>query len=266
MRLRGGHSLAEALCALALGAVLAAAAGLMLASTRRALEQSELRTVGGRAEREAVSIVRKALSGAESIVLHGDTAVELDMLIGASVLCGSDESAVFLPPLRGAGAGAGASALSALPQLPGPDDVLLLRRFDGSADGQWWNAVVDSVSQRRLPEQCRAEDGWRTPADSAADLLRIVLADTLPHDLEPGAEVRLYRRGRFALYHIGRGEWALGWRRCHPWSGACGTIQPVASPLQAPGAAGFLVRSEIGGFTLAAQGVGGRGASATVPW
>jgi type II secretory pathway component PulJ len=58
VRLRRGHSLAEALCALALGGVLAAAAGLMLASARRALEDSELRSIGGRAEREAVAIVR----------------------------------------------------------------------------------------------------------------------------------------------------------------------------------------------------------------
>lgn len=262
MRLRAGHSLAEALCALALGGVLAAAAGLMLSSARRALEDSELRSVGGRAEREAVSIVRKALGAGESIVLQGDTAVELDLLIGASVLCGSEAQALLLPPA----ASAHTLPLSALPQLPVPDDVLLVRRFDGSADGVWWNAVVDSVDQRRLPEQCRWEDGWRAPADSAADILRIVLTDSVPLDLEPGAEVRLVRRGRFALYHIGRGEWALGWRRCHPWSGACGPIQPVASPLRAPGASGFRVRAEAQGWLLVAHGVGGRGALATVPW
>lgn len=262
MRLRPGHSLAEALCALALGAVLAAAAGLMLGSARRALEESELRSIGGRAEREAVAIVRKALRAGESIVLKGDTAVELDLLIGASVLCGSEAQALLLPPRLSAHA----LSMSALPQLPVPDDVLLVRRFDGSADGLWWHGVVDSVEQRRLPEQCRWEDGWRAPADSSADLLRIVLRDSVPLDLEPGAEVRLLRRGRFALYHTGRGEWAVGWRRCHPWSGACGTIQPVASPLRAPGASGFRVRAEARGWSLAAHGVGGRGASATVPW
>jgi hypothetical protein len=262
VRLRAGHTLAEALCALALGAVLAAAAGLMLASSRRALEESEMRSVGGRAEREAVAIVRKAVSAGESIVLHGDTAVELDLLIGASVLCDIEERAVLLPPLRTQSS----LPLSAVPQLPTTDDVVLVRRFDGSADGQWWYGVVDSVAQRRLPSQCRAEDGWRAPADSAANLLRIVLADTTPVDLEVGAEVRILRRGRFALYHIGRGEWAIGWRRCHPWSGVCGTIQPVAAPLRAPSAAGFRIAATDHAWAIAALGVGGRGARATVPW
>lgn len=262
MRLRPGHSLAEALCALALSGVLAAAAGLMLASARRALEESELRSIGGRAEREAVAIVRKALTAGESIVLHGDTAVELDLLIGASVLCGSEVRALLLPPLRSQAS----NPMSALPQLPSADDVVLVRRFDGSADGAWWYAVVDSVSQRRLPEHCRTEDGWREAADSSADLLRIVIADTVPANMAPGVEVRVLRRGRFALYHIGRGEWAVGWRRCHPWSGACGTIQPVASPLRAPGAQGFRVVAEGRLWTVAAHGVGGRGARATIPW
>lgn len=262
MRLRRGHSLAEALCALALGGVLAAAAGLMLGSARRALEESELQALGGRAEREAVAVVRKAVAAGESIVLHGDTALELDLLIGASVLCGIETRAVLLPPLRGSAP----FPLNALPQLPGPLDVVMLRRFDGSADGLWWHAVVDSVVQRRLPHQCRSLDGWRPAADSSAELLRLVLSDTVPADVDPGAELRVFRRGRFALYHIGRGEWALGWRRCHPWSGACGTIQPVASPLRAPGAAGFRVSVEAKAWMLAAHGVGGRGARAVVPW
>ncbi len=262
MRLKYGHSLAEALCALALGGVLAAAAGLMLGAARRALEESELRSIGGRAEREAVAVVRKALSAGESIVLHGDTAVELDLLIGVSVLCGSETHALLLPPLR-----SNASVpLSALPQLPGADDLVRVRRFDGSADGVWWDALVDSVSQLQLPEQCRADDGWRAHADSAARLLRIVVADSVPINLESGVEVRVLRRGRFALYHIGRGEWALGWRRCHPTNGACGTIQPIASPLRAPGASGFRVSATNGNWIALAHGVGGRGAQATVPW
>lgn len=262
MRLKAGHSLAEALCALALGGVLAAAAGLMLGSTRRALEESELRTIGGRAEREAVAIVRKALGAGESIVLRGDTAVELDLLIGASVICGTELRSVLLPPLRTTAS----LSLSALLQLPTADDVVLVRRFDGSADGAWWYGVVDSVQQRRLPDRCRAEDGWRVSADTSSDILRIVLSDTVPADLDTGAEVRLLRRGRFALYHIGQGEWALGWRRCHPWNGACGTIQPVAAPLRAPGAHGFRVTSAANSWVLVARGVGGRGAQATVPW
>lgn len=262
MRLRAGHSLAEALCALALGGVLAAAAGLMLGSARRALESSEQRTQGGRAEREAVAIVRKAVAAGESIVLHGDTALELDLLIGASVLCGTEAQALILPPLRGTAS----FPLSAVPQLPGPLDVVMLRRFDGSADGIWWHAVVDSVVQRRLPHQCGWEDGWRAAADSSAELLRLVLSDTVPQDIEAGAELRVFRRGRFSLYHIGRGEWALGWRRCHPWSGACGTIQPVASPLRAPGASGFRVGVEANAWVVAARGVGGRGAHSVVPW
>jgi hypothetical protein len=65
--------------------------------------------------------VRKALSSGEAIVLHGDTAVELDLLIGASVVCGVEEQALLLPPLRSEVS----LALSAVPQLPGPDDIVL---------------------------------------------------------------------------------------------------------------------------------------------
>ena len=258
MRRRLGHTLAEALCALALGGVLAAASGLMLGAARRNLEASEDRTRGGRAEREAVAIVRKAMAAGESIVLHGDTAVELDLLIAASVLCGSETHALVMPPSRRDAL----LALTAMPQLPSPDDVVLVRRFDGSPDGMWWYGVVDSVIERRWPAHCRVEDGWRSAVDSAAPFVRLVVADSVPWDLEHGAELRVLRRGRFALYHIGKGEWALGWRRCHPWNGACGTIQPIAAPLRAPGAAGFRVQSIDDRWTISALGVGGRGAHA----
>jgi hypothetical protein len=234
----------------------------MLAKARQALEETELRVTGGRAEREAVAILRKAMSGGEAIVLRGDTAVELDLLMGASVLCGTEPRALLLPP-QPAGADPG---LTSMPQLPSAEDLVMVRRFDGSADGQWWHAVVDSVTTRRDDARCSAYDGWRPSSDSAAPPLRILVADTVPLDLEMGSELRVLRRGRFALYHIGRGEWAMGWRRCHPWNGVCGSIQPVASPLRAPAASGLRVTAESGHWEVSALAVGGRGASAVLPW
>lgn len=247
-----------------LSGVLAAAAGVALGSARRALERSEDRASGGRAEREAVAIVSKAMAAGDAIVLHGDTAVELDLLLGVSVACGVETQALLLPPHRARGSG----ALTALPQLPTRDDVVLVRRFDGTPDGWWWHAVLDSVVERRIPGRCSPDEGWRAPADSSASLLRLVVADSIPAELEPGAEVRVLRRGRFALYHIGRGEWALGWRRCHPWSGACGSIQPLAAPLRAPGAQGFRVvaQPDAAAWSVVARGVGSRGAEALIPW
>lgn len=264
MRLRDGHTLAEALCALALGGVVAAAAGLMLGSARRALEQAEEHITGGRAEREAVAIVRKAMATGDAIVLHGDTAVELDLLIGVSLLCGVETRALLLPPQRTSGS----ASLTALPQLPARDDIVLVRQFDGTPESRWWHAALDSVIERRIPGQCTASDGWRAPVDSAARLLRLVVSDSIPAEFAPGSEVRILRRGRFALYPIGGDEWALGWRRCHPFSGACGTIQPLASPLRSPGASGFRVaaQNDAAVWTISASGIGGRGAEASLPW
>lgn len=260
MQLRRGHTLVEALCALVLGGLLAAASGLALTSARRALEMAEERDVGGRAEREAVAIVRRALSTGATPTVRGDTAVELDLLIGVGVACavGSREVTMLWPSQAGP---------TAMPQLPVPDDLLAVRGWSGAV-GDWSYALVDSVTSRVSATLCAVADGWRNAAEASSPLLRLVLLDSLPEALEPGAELRLYRRGRFALYHAGAGDWMLGWRRCHPWTDACVPIQPVAGPLLAPGAGGFRVYSRTGPdrWEIAARGVGGRGAAAVVTW
>jgi type II secretory pathway pseudopilin PulG len=259
--MRRGHTLVEALCALALGGILASAAGLTLSSARAALERAETREVGGRAEREAASIVAKALASGAQIVQLGDTAVELDVLIGSAVLCATELRALVLPSPRSS-----TGSLTAVASFPAADDIVEVRQFGVTGGGAWWSATVDSAVERKSALQCQAEDGWRVPGDDEA-LLRLVVADSVPPELEPGAEVRVLRRGRFALYHAGKGEWVLGWRRCHPYGGACGTIQPVAGPLRPPSAGGFRVRWSEGsaGWTVQSLGVGGRGASAEVP-
>lgn len=260
MFLRRGHTLAEALCALALGGLLATASGASLTAARRALDLAESRDVGGRAEREAVAVVRRALASGSAPLLRGDTAVELDLLVGVGVACAVGWRELSLPWPQAAG-------LTLMPQLPTTDDLVAVRGWRADV-ADWSYAVIDSVASRVAPETCAVADGWRAPADSTQPALRLVLGDSLPAGLEPGAEVRVYRRGRFALYHAGSGDWMLGWRRCHPWTEACGPIQPVAGPLTPPGAGGFRVehRTSPDRWVIAALGVGGRGASAEQPW
>lgn len=260
MPLRRGHTLAEALCALALGGVIAVASGLSLTAARRALERAELRDIGGRAERESVAIVRRALASGAAVTARGDTAVELDMLVGAGVACAVGRYELSLPwPEQG--------GLTAMPQLPVPDDLVAVRGWTAEVS-DWSYALIDSVTTRVTPSVCAVADGWRASADANSPLLRLVLVDSLPEALEPGAELRIYRRGRFALYHAGAGDWMLGWRRCHPWTAACSPIQPVAGPLQPPGAGGFRIVSRAGPdrWALSALGAGGRGAQAEVAW
>lgn len=254
-----GHTLVEALCALALAGLLALATGLALGAARGSLERAEAREVGGRAEREAVAIVRRALATGAAAIARGDTAVELDLLVGVGVACSVGVHELLMPWPQDRG-------LTALPTLPTQGDLLAVRDVATAPDA-WMYAVVESVGSRLDALVCTAAEGWRGAANASQPLLRVVVLDSLPAHLEPGIDVRIYRRGRFTLYHAGRGDWMLGWRRCHPWSGACGTVQPVAGPLRAAGAGGFRVSAaaDPDRWELSARGVGGRGATASVP-
>jgi hypothetical protein len=257
VHLRRGHLLAEALCALALAGLLAATAGLMLTSARRVLAGAEHRAAAERAERETIEILHRALSTGDGVVVRGDTALELDLLLGTGVVCGAEADALSMPAPTG-----GATALTQLVQLPGADDLVAVRLTD---DDVWWYGVADSVQQRDAVTGCQPADGWRQPG---APVLRFSLLDSLPPGIAPGAPVRLLRRGRFTLYHAGSGDWMLGWRRCHPWLEVCGTVQPVAGPLRPPAARGlFLWAGEAPPrLELTATAAGGGGTWSAFYW
>lgn len=258
-----GHLLAEALCALALAGLLAAAAGLALGGARRSLFAAERRATAERAEQETLAILRDALSSADGIILRGDTAVDLDLLVGASVVCDVEPYALLLPPTTVATA----PSLTALLQPLGSDDIVSVR-VGGPLDAvEWWIGVVDSAQERSMPERCSVDAGWRAAADAGAPLLRLALLDSVPDEVAVGAAVRLAQRGRFTLYRSGDGGWMFGWRRCHPWLDVCGAVQPVAGPLQSPGASGFRIRylEDPVRYEIRAVGAnGGQGASAVI--
>lgn len=245
--------------ALALAGVLAAAAALTLSHARRVLQAAERRDRAEGAERDAVAILREALTAGDAVLARGDTAVDLDVLLGVSVACAVESRAVLLPPVSVAG------TLTALSQEPTRDDLLAVRLDD--TEETWWYGVIDSVQVRGRPGVCDELDGWQRGA--AAPALRVVLMDTLPSEARVGATVRIARRGRFTLYHAGAGVWMLGWRRCHPWLEVCGVVQPVAGPLRTPSAGGLRFRHLEGPSRLeilATGADGGRGAKATVRW
>jgi hypothetical protein len=263
-RLRPGYLLAEALCALALAGLLAAAAALMLSGARRSLHASERRDRAERAERETLAILRESLAGADGIILRGDTAVEFDLLVGTGVVCSREPAALVLPPPTSRSG----PPLTLLTQPIGPEDVVAIRTSAiTDEDDEWWIGVVDSAQVRQLPGVCDPASGWRSVVDADAEVLRLKLLDPLPASVEVGAPVRLGRRGRMTLYHAGGGDWMLGWRRCHPWIEVCGAVQPIAGPLRPPSAGGLRFRWEGSppGIEIRATGAdGGRGVRGVV--
>jgi len=249
---RGGHLLVEALCALALSGVLATAAGLALGAARRSLASTERIARADRSSRETVAVVAGMMEQSDSIALEGDTAAALTVGIGVGAVCATVGRAIVLPPVE---------VSSGLPimvrsQPLDVGDLVSVLMVDSVALGAYWIwTEVDSTTVVTAASPCGIAEGWMGAADAGAERTRLFLRDSLPTAMPPGAPVRIFRRGRLALYHDGSGEWMLGWRRCVT-SGACGVVQPVAGPLRAPGGGGLrLSRDAVTGeITVEASG------------
>lgn len=257
MRLRPGYLLVEALCALVLAGLLAAVAVGTLQAARRIAAREEALDRGLRAEREAVAILAGELRRGDVPAVLGDTALELDVLLGTSAVCGVGLRSIDLPAPAESG-------VSEFALAPGRDDLIALR-LSPTAD-TWWYSAVDSVQVMSAPADCDAASGWQSTTAPTPLVLRLVTFDTVPAEVGLGAELRVQRRGRYVLYHGGDGGWMLGYRRCHPFLAVCGVVQPVAGPLRTPSAGGLRLRlqDDPRRVELAAYGVGGRGATAVV--
>lgn len=240
MMRRRGHLLAEALCALALTGILAAAAAATLSGTRSAIRRADERASAERTAREALAVTAAMLRTADSVIILGDTAVEFSMTFGVAVICAAD-SALYFPPTR---LSVG-RPMSVWIQPPEVGDALSALVFDSlSSSWRWKDEEVDGVASVSIVAPCDVANGWVPAGDGAARLTRLVLRTPLDGAVT-GAAVRLSRRGRLALYVDGKGDWMLGWRRCG--LGTCGVIQPIAGPLRTPGAGGFRVGAAAGG-------------------
>ncbi len=231
MRARRGFLLAEALCALALSVVLAAAVGVSLAGARRAMGAAESRARARRNALEALQVTAALLRDADSVTVLGDTAVELSLAIADGVVCARDLAGVTLAPASTRASGLLAS------QPPEADDEVRALVRDTLGGARWVAAVVDSATTRTGSDACVTDGRYVAASDAALPRPRLV--GSLDPRATPGTPVRVARRGRLSLYHAGGGDWMLGFRRCA--RGVCGTNQPVAGPLRTPSGGGFRI-------------------------
>jgi hypothetical protein len=244
--------LAEALCALALSGVLAAAAATALLGARKQMRAAETRDAADRAARETIAVLRHAIENGRILALRGDTAIDLDLSILIAPVCAIEARAVVVPPSKVADHAPPTAAL----QPPLADDIAAFQ-LGASSPTTWDELVIDSV-QIRTTGECGFADAWADAADAAAPRWRVRLRDTVATALRVGDELRVGRTGRFTLYHAGSGEWMLGWRRCAPITLVCGVVQPVAGPLRPPAAGGLHITAHASPsrFELEARGAG----------
>lgn len=238
-RSRPGHLLAEALCALALSGVLAAAAAGSLTGVRRAIAASGARSESARAGREALWIIGALARDADRLRIEGDTALALSVRTAASAVCAIDSLSVVLPP---------AAITSARPitlrsqAIETGDELAVLVSDTLSGRFVWWRSEIDSVRTRTAVEPCGTALGWLVPADAARARVELFVTPRPPAAVAIGAPVRVARPGRLAPYVSSGGEWMLGWRRCLGSPPRCGVVQPVAGPLRTPGSGGLRLR------------------------
>ncbi len=245
-RLRRGMGLAELLVALALSALLSAAGAAALLGIERYVRRTSSDDDARRVAREAEAVLGSDLRAAapDSVIVRGDTAVDLLSGVALSVVCVASADALILP----SSAASSGFPLTVQRSTPAAGDALAW--YDAAAG--WRMTRIDSVQSRWDGAGCSTAGGFRSAADSAARLpvLRVRVADAT--GAEVGGPVRIFRRGRYALVRGGDGTWGLAWRRCDA-PAPCGSSQPVAGPLAAPAAGGLHFQVAADGATITVQ-------------
>jgi prepilin-type N-terminal cleavage/methylation domain-containing protein len=230
---RRGFSLVELIAVVALAGLVA---GMAVATIMRQQQfyraSSELLAAreGVRDAMEVLTADIRGASGADTVRLRADSAIELFTAIGGSVVCQITGNEIGLPPSHPSG-----NSLSSFLTDPDTGDIAVF--YADSADaGRWWRRYrVASFASRSAASSCAgsslSNDAERA---SGARAFALTLTTTLSPEVHAGTPVRFIRRGRYSLYRASDGNSYLGYRRCNAdGPSVCGGIQPVSGPYRA---------------------------------
>jgi type II secretory pathway pseudopilin PulG len=180
--------------------------------------------------RQAASILPAEIRGISTIggdvVAFSDSALEMSVTIGSSIVCGinADRKKVWLLPTTVSTGQATGGFL----YTPQSGDAMYFYD-DGIASGteQWEKITVNTFTPTTL--FCTATP-YTTGADAAKNRYEVVFTgtDTITTNILVGTPVRFTRRVRYALYQAANSQWYLGFSE---WNGATySTLEPVSGP------------------------------------
>ena len=252
---RAGTALAELILAtMIVGVAAGIGAAILVAAERRTrADASSDRAV--QSVRDVTRLLVGDLEAAlpESVVVRGDTAIDLYAHVGASVACVAAGTVLVVP---------GASVVTGVPltfwrQWPEAGDLAIV--WDSAGGGRWDQALIDSVSAPADGGGCATTSGFRSAADSVARLAvaRVRLDRALSPGVIAGAPLRIFRGGRWLLHRGSDRSWSLAYRRCA--RSVCSAAQPVAGPLAAAADTGLAVHvSSSGRIEISVRAAGAR--------
>ena len=235
---RPGAVLAELLVALVISSVVAALAASVMVAAERRVRAGSRSSEAVRLEQDVELLPRSEIRASlgDSLLLRGDTALELLAHVGTSVACSVGARTLTLPPTQTTGA----TPLSRWRYTPAAGDLLYV--YDTIARG-WGRYLVDSAASRFEGAGCPPSTGFVSRSDSVLrrPLTRLVVASVLSSGVTVGAPIRMVRRGRWGLVRGSDKSWELAYRSCDA-PGHCAASQPVAGPLAAPADSGLRFR------------------------
>jgi prepilin-type N-terminal cleavage/methylation domain-containing protein len=185
---------------------------------------------GVRDAMEVLAADIRGSSGADTLRVRADSAIELFAAIGGSVVCQIAGSEIGLPPSHASG-----NSLSSFLTEPDTGDIALFYVDSADSGRHWARYRVASFASHSGASSCRAA-GFSTEAElaSGARTFTLTVPTTLSPAVREGTAVRFIRRARYSLYRASDGNSYLGYRRCNAdGPSACAGIQPVSGPYRA---------------------------------
>jgi prepilin-type N-terminal cleavage/methylation domain-containing protein len=241
-----GFTLIELTVVLVILGVVGGAIGLTLMRQQRFYRGTTELLYAREGVRDALELLStdiRGMAAADTARLLADSAIELFVSIGSSVVCQVAGAEVGLP---GAAPPPG-NTLTAFAAQPDTGDLALFYRDSIEAGSQWERHRIVGFASRSLAATCPVSTGLARAEDLSPGQTGFLVTLSTPASshVVRGAPVRFIRRGRYSLYRAGDGDSYLGYRRCNAIGpSACGSIQPLSGPYHAysrnPGATGLL--------------------------
>ena len=232
-RSRRAFTLVETLIALSLATIAAAAIFAALARQQRIARGIDTMIAVRDPLRDATDLLTAALRGAsrtDTLQFASDTAIELDVTIGASTLCTASSGVTFSLPPDTTASGA---PLTTWVTTPDTGDAALVFHDSTTASPirRWERIPIQKVAIHQVAFACPAPSPFVTPADTAAHAMgyTVTLAAAPSPAVPMGTPIRFVRHARYSIYRASDHQWYLGYRRCAP---SCEVVQPVTGPYQ----------------------------------